>query len=182
MRGHLDDDNVRDELVDLREIVVEHHREIFRFARSLTYCDADAEDLAQTAVVRALQRGVIVSDEDRAKSYVLRIVQNLAADQARRRARIAIDPYGVVPELEIADDTLDDIASAAVFDDALPRGALAALSDAERAVLRMRFLDEMGYRDVAAKMDTTEHGARQRVYRALRVLRNAINDRTSPAA
>ena len=72
--------------VDLREVVVEHHREIFRLARSLTRSGADAEDLAQTAVVRALQRGAIVSGADQAKWYVMRIVRNLAIDQARSRA------------------------------------------------------------------------------------------------
>ena len=59
--------------VDLREVVVEHHREIFRLARSLTRSGADAEDLAQTAVVRVatgrhrLGRGPgqVVRDADR---------------------------------------------------------------------------------------------------------------------
>jgi len=39
---------------DLRELVVEHRADIFRYARSFCRSDADAEDLAQNAVVRAL--------------------------------------------------------------------------------------------------------------------------------
>ena len=49
-------DNER-ELIDLREVVVEHRAQIYRFARSLCRSAADAEDLAQTALVRALQQG-----------------------------------------------------------------------------------------------------------------------------
>ena len=38
----------------------------------------DAEDLAQSALVRALQQGPLTCEPEQAKSYVLRIVQNLA--------------------------------------------------------------------------------------------------------
>src|ERR1700738_809337 len=66
--------------VDLRELVVEHRADIFRYARSLTRNDADAEDLAQTAVVRALAAGAELREPERAKYYLLRIVRNLATD------------------------------------------------------------------------------------------------------
>ena len=36
------------DLIDLREVVIEHRARIFRLARSLTHSNADAEDLAQT--------------------------------------------------------------------------------------------------------------------------------------
>ena len=48
--------------------------------------DADAEDLAQTAVVRALAAGASLRTPERAKWYLMRIVRNLATDQARARA------------------------------------------------------------------------------------------------
>ena len=44
-------------IVDLRELVVEHRADLFRYARSFSRNDADAEDLAQSAVVRALASG-----------------------------------------------------------------------------------------------------------------------------
>src|SRR3954452_20285750 len=84
--------------VDLREVVVEHRADIFRYARSLCRSDADAEDLAQSAVVRALASGAEVRNPERAKWYVLRIVRNLATDQARARARVAIETYAEVPD------------------------------------------------------------------------------------
>ncbi len=66
--------------------------------RSLCRSDADAEDLAQTAVVRALASGAEVRNPERAKWYVLRIVRNLATDQARARARVAVEPWAEVPD------------------------------------------------------------------------------------
>ncbi|MFI5046983.1 MAG: RNA polymerase sigma factor [Acidimicrobiia bacterium] len=168
------------EWVDLREVVVEHHREIFRYARAFTFNDADAEDLAQTAVVRALQRGTIVSDAERAKAYVKRIVRNLATDQARVRARVSIEPRAQVPDGVADDDALD-----AVHDEHRDGGpaaqvAFAGLDPADREVLRLRYLEELAYRAVAERMHTTEHGARQRVYRAMQALRAALKNNGTP--
>jgi len=163
--------------VDLREVVVEHHREIFRYARTFTYNDADAEDLAQTAVVRALQRGTILAaDSTHARAYVKRIVRNLATDEARARGRVAVEPRAEVPEIAVEEadstDALDDrvdIGRAAQI-------AFAGLDEIDREALRLRYLDELAYRHVAERIRSTPHGARQRVYRAMRQLRAALRD------
>ena len=181
MRGVDDEQGAGTEWVDLREVVVEHHREIFRYARAFTTSDADAEDLAQTAVVRALQRGAIVSDRAAAKFYVLRIVRNLATDQARARARNHVVPHAELPDAgsAVASSTgasdapaPDAIADAPDLTE--PAAAFAALAPADREVLQLRFLEELSYPAVAKRMRTTEHGARQRVYRALQVLRATL--------
>jgi len=168
------DPDAGDEWVDLREVVVEHHRDIFLYARTFTYNDADAEDLAQTAVVRALQRGTIVSDADRARAYVKRIVRNLATDQARARARVSIEPRAEVPEQISPHDPLDDLVRGRRDDGPSAQVAFAGLDAADREVLRLRYLDELAYRAVADRLHTTEHAARQRVYRAMQALRAAL--------
>ena len=38
-------------------------------------------------------------------------------------------------------------------------------------VLHLRFVEELDYEAVAARLQTTEHAARQRVYRAMQALR-----------
>lgn len=161
------------ELIDLREIVIEHRAQIFRFARSLSRCDADAEDLAQTAVVRALQRGPLSCNAEQAKAYVLRIVRNLAIDQARARARIAVEPYATLPDVPAHELLPEELVLRAV-DDVIPRAAFDDLDPRHREVLRLRFLEELGYDKVAERLDTTEHAARQRVYRAIQALRTAL--------
>ena len=90
-----------EEVVDLRELVVEHRADLFRYARSLTRNDADAEDLAQSAVVRALAAGATLREPERAKWYLLRIVRNLATDQARARARAVGGAVGRRPRRDL---------------------------------------------------------------------------------
>ena len=162
-------DNER-ELIDLREVVVEHRAQIYRFARSLCRSAADAEDLAQTALVRALQQGPLSCTPEQAKWYVLRIVRNLAIDQARARARVSVEPRAEMPEARSTDPLPEELilrADAAVA----PRAAFESLDPQHREVLRLRFLEDLGYDKVAERLDVTEHAARQRVYRAMQALR-----------
>jgi RNA polymerase sigma-70 factor (ECF subfamily) len=160
------------DLIDLREVVIEHRAQIFRYARSLSHSNADAEDLAQTALVRALQQGPLSCSPEQAKWYVLRIVRNLAIDQARARARVVVEPRSTLPDTPAPEQLLDDLVERS--DDRVPRAALAELAPQHREVLRLRFLEGLGYDQVAVELDVTEHAARQRVYRALQALRAAI--------
>src|SRR3954452_10984557 len=112
---------------DLREVVVEHRADIFRYARSFCRNDADAEDLAQSAVVRALASGAEVRNPERAKWYLLRIVRNLATDQARVKSRFAVEPWAELPEAPSFDPAPD---ARLLHDDEheVPRAAFADLA------------------------------------------------------
>ncbi len=59
-------------------------------------------------------------------------------------------------------------------DDVIPRAAFDDLEPQHREVLRLRFLEELGYDKVAERLGITEHAARQRVYRAMQALRAAL--------
>jgi RNA polymerase sigma factor (sigma-70 family) len=163
------------ELVDLREVVIEHHAQIFRFARTFTRSDADAEDLAQSALVRALQRGTLTCTPDQAKWYVLRIVRNLAIDQARARSRVTVEPRAAVPDAAVLEPAPDDLVAGA--EPVLPRSLIDDLAPHHREVLRLRFFEELSYEKVAERLGTTEHAARQRVYRAMQALRTKLRVR-----
>ena len=159
--------------VDLRALVVEHRMDLFRYARSFTRNDADAEDLAQTAVMRALAAHVTLHDPAKAKWYLLRIVRNLATDQARRRARVRVEPWADVPETA-ANDAGPEVALLRDIDRAVPRRALGELAAAHREVLELRFVEDLDYETVADRLQTTEHAARQRVYRAMQAMRSLV--------
>jgi RNA polymerase sigma-70 factor (ECF subfamily) len=161
---------------DLREVVVEHRADIFRYARSLCRNDADAEDLAQSAVVRALATRSAVRHPDRAKSYLLRIVRNLATDQARAKSRFPVEPWARVPDTASAEPGPD---ARVLRDDdrRLPRAAFAELPRVHQEVLHLRFVEELDHAAIAARLETTEQAARQRLYRALQALRALTRQR-----
>jgi RNA polymerase sigma-70 factor, ECF subfamily len=173
MRGWgdwLGDDDRDDECLDRREVVVRYRAEMFGFARSLTRNDADAEDLAQSAALRALESGEPLRDPRRAKAYLFTILRNLATDQARRRARIVMEPRAVLPETPSADASVDELLVRA-DDWAEPRAAMAELPEPHREILYLRFAEELDNAAIARRLHITEHAARQRVYRAMQALR-----------
>lgn len=161
---------------DLREVVVEHRADIFRYARSLCRTDADAEDLAQNAVVRALASTSEVRDPARAKWYLLRIVRNLATDQARAKSRFAVEPRAELPDTASADPGPDALI---LRDDEheIPRSAFAELPRVHQEILHLRFVEELDHAAIAARLETTEQAARQRLYRALQALRAITRQR-----
>jgi RNA polymerase sigma-70 factor (ECF subfamily) len=161
------------ELLDLRDVVVEYRGDLFRYARSFTRNDADAEDLAQTAVLRALAARATLHDPVKAKWYLLRIVRNLATDQARSRARVRVEPWADVPDA--VSGALEPEALVVRDEErAVPRAALGELTPAYREVLELRFVEELDYETVAERLQTTEHAARQRVYRAMQAMRALV--------
>ena len=126
-------------------------------------------------MVRALAAGAEVRNPERAKWYLLRIVRNLATDQARARARIAVEPWADVPDAGRVDPAPD---ARLLHDDEheLPRAAFADLPRVHQEVLHLRFVEELDHAAIAARLHTTEQAARQRVYRAMQALR-AITQR-----
>ena len=155
---------------DLREVVVEHRADIFRYARSFCRNDADAEDLAQSAVVRALASAAELRNPERAKWYLLRIVRNLATDEARARSRVAVEPWAELPDAAAVDPAPD---ARLLHDDdhEVPRAAFADLPRVHQEVLHLRFVEDLDHAAIAERLHTTEHAARQRVYRAMQALR-----------
>jgi RNA polymerase sigma-70 factor (ECF subfamily) len=176
MRRAVPDPNEGFDAFDLRELVVQHHAAIFRYARSFCRNDADAEDLAQTAVVRALASSAEVRNPERAKSYLLTIVRNLATDQARSRARVALEAWTDLPEPVSAEPAPD---ARILHDDEheAPRAAFADLPRVHQEVLHLRFVEELDHAAIAERLQTTEHAARQRLYRAMQALRALTRQR-----
>ena len=166
----------RDDVFDLREVVVEHRADIFRYARSFCRNDADAEDLAQNAVLRALAAGAEVRNPERVKWYLLRIVRNLATDQARVKSRFAVEPWAELPDSASAEPAPD---ARLLHDERheLPRAAFADLPRVHQEVLHLRFVEDLDHAAIAARLQTTEQAARQRVYRAMQALRAITQQR-----
>jgi RNA polymerase sigma-70 factor (ECF subfamily) len=136
---------------------------------------ADAEDVAQVVFLRLVNANSPVTNTD---SYLYRAAINGALDLLRRRKAASTEPlegaagiastgFGSSPEGEVSSRELGDFL----------RTAIAELAPRAAEMFTLRYLEELGNREIATLMGTSQavvavtlHNARSRLKKRLREL------------
>jgi len=157
---------------DLSQLFGEHLRRVLTAAYRITGSMADAEDVAQGVSLRLASANGPVTN---AGSYLYRAAINGALDLLRRRKAAATEPLedaagiastgqGSSPEAEVQSRELGG----------LLRVAIAELAPRAAEMFTLRYLEEMGNREIAALMGTSQavvavtlHHARSRLKKRL---------------
>ncbi|WP_371225220.1 RNA polymerase sigma factor [Roseovarius sp. 2305UL8-3] len=139
-----------------------------RFALSLTGNTADADDLVQSACVKALRNAGQFQEGTRMDSWMYRIIQTLWIDD-RRRAKVQgakVDPE----EAGLSDGGK----SARLPEDRMmlnmARNAMNNLPDKQRAVLSLVAIEGLSYKDTAEVLDVPLGTVMSRLARAREAL------------
>jgi RNA polymerase sigma-70 factor (ECF subfamily) len=117
-----------------------------RFALSLTGNRADADDLVQDTVVRALRHLRQWQPGTRLDSWMFRIAQNLFIDE-RRSAKRKRNAFAEVAHSAIATDGARDAEALMTWKDTC--AALLTLPEEQRSAVALVLIDGMSYRDAA---------------------------------
>lgn len=163
---------------DLRLLIAQHRDDAYRLARHLVRSDAEAEDLAQTAVLNALRRADHIVDPACVRSYLLTTVRNLWRNQLRSRAQRRFSGSDVA-ELLPSDDLAPDEQVLTVLDASLAVLALESLSATSREILSLRYLEGLGFPELSRRLSISPVAARQRAHRAREELVGACMDRAA---
>ena len=122
-----------------------------RFARSLTGHVADADDLVQLSVERALERRAQWRPGTRLDSWMFRIMKNGWIDETRARSR--------KPGISASEDAVERVADPAAPDldarlqvSAVAR-AMAGLPPDQREAVALVLVEELSYREAADVLD-----------------------------
>jgi RNA polymerase sigma-70 factor (sigma-E family) len=150
---------------------------LLRTAYLLTWDLAEAEDLVQETFLRVARRWPRVRRMDQPVAYARRILVNLAVDDAKRRSRRR-------SELDVADSmrlvAYADEASArvlgAVDERAELLGALGVLAPRQRAVLVLRYFEDLSEAQVAVILGCSLGTVKSTASRGLARLREAIDE------
>ena len=140
-------------------LVEAHGDELLVHARRMTG-DANGEDVLQDAILRALRAYPRLRHAEHLRAWLYRVTTTTALDhiRARRREILTDEPPTVVSEPEHYDDAFESI--------------IGALPDGTRAALRLRFVEDLDYERIGARLGCSPVAARQRVSTAIRTLRN----------
>lgn len=145
----------------------DHH---LRLATLLTGDPQAAEDLVQASLVklyRAWPRLDTAADPD---AYLRRIIVNTHRSWWRARWRRET-PVRAVPDTSSGEDTAERQA-----DGVLVRQALARLPRQQRAVLVLRYLEDLPEAEVASLLGCTTGTVKTHAHRGLRAIRSALGD------
>jgi RNA polymerase sigma-70 factor (sigma-E family) len=159
--------------VEFSEFVAARGPALERFAYVLAGDAHLAQDLVQTALLKAYRRWPWVSRVEQPDAYVRRIVTTSYVDWRRRRSN-AEAPVAALP-----DRAGPDLAEGVVARDQLRR-ALGTLTPRQRAVLVLRHYEGLDDAAIAALLRCGEASVRSHASRGAARLRASLDQTTSP--
>ena len=163
---------------DLQLLVARYRDDAYRLARHLVRSNAEAEDLAQTAILNVLRRAEHISDEAHVRAYVLTTVRNLWRNQLRAKAGRRFLGADAADHIASTDMAPDEVVLAHL-DASIAREAFESLSSTSRDVIRLRYLEGLNFPDLARALEISPVAARQRAHRAREELVGACMDRVA---
>jgi len=156
---------------DIHELIASFRPDAVRVARRLVRSQQEAEDLAQTALMNVLARAHAISDREMVKPYLMTAVRNLWRNQLRAGRRI--EPARDQDMFERLPDPEPEAPSVSGIDTDTLQLALKTLSEANAALLALRYVERLDYAAIGERLGITAPTARQRVHRAMEQLRTA---------
>lgn len=150
----------------LRAAMRDHGASVLRLALAQTRSRADAEDVYQDVFVALACCDTEFAGADHLRAWLLRATINRCRDLARswwRRHAQSFDALGI----EVAQDDQDD----APWTDAQLWEAVQRLPERYRAVVHLRYVEQLPADAIAAACGISESAVRTRLSRAMRKLR-----------
>ena len=150
--------------------LLDHIRALRRYAIALVGNHADADDLVQEALKRAL----VYFDGDRKidnlRAYLFTILHNVRIDLLKQKLRAGTQiPVDDVPLVAVSASQSDRFACRQVVE------AIRHLSEEHREVLLLVGLEEMSYREAAEVLDLKIGTVMSRLSRARAALRQLVD-------
>lgn len=159
---------------ELATVAREHGADLLRFARHLGADATTAEDLVQDTLLRAWERRASFREEASLRTWLHRILHNLAVDRSRRSARevvveeveerwrddaYTVDPVAVVERAQLREDLQD---------------GLVRVPDHLRTALVLHDIEGWTAHEIAEMHDISVGAAKQRLRRGRMALVTAL--------
>ena len=171
---------------ELGELLDAHRRDAYNLAYRLLGRPEDAADAVQDAFLRAVRairgNGAAPREPERFRSWLLRIVSNVAVDQLRLQARATTEP---IDDLEQVIAASDRGQPAYELDRREQRGsilrALLSLPATQRAALTLREYRGLSYDEIGKELGLTQAATTMLLFRARAAFRQAYEGTTAQA-
>ena len=161
---------------DFEQFVAGNAESLLRTAHLITWDAGEAEDLVQECLIRVARRWTRVRRMDQPLAYARRVLINLAFDGAggRNRRRHELDPAPAIVDAP-AEDLLVGLHTR---DELLD--ALAQLTPRQRAVLVLRYFNDLSEAQVADVLGCSPGTVKSNASRGLARLREVLSPIPNP--
>lgn len=160
------------------ELIRPHERTVYLTAYSLVRDQADAEDVAQEAILKAYRALATFRGASRFGTWLVSIVCNEARGRLRKKSRVHAESYEeqaeVTPALltdwrEIPSESLERKELVGKIEDAINE-----LPESYREVFILRDRDELGIDEIAQILGITANLVKVRLHRARMMLQKCL--------
>ena len=151
---------------DFAEFVAARWTALSRLAYLLTASPTGGEDLLQTSLEKAYVRWARISGMEHAEAYVRRMIVNTYVS-GRRRAWVHEEPHDRMPDCATS-------AEGALLDRALLWPLVCALPARQRAVIVLRYYEDMSEADIATSLGCAPGTVKSQSSAAMKALRRAL--------
>lgn len=155
-------------------LVQRWERPVFAFLARMLGSREEAEDLAQEAFLRAWRNASRYRASGQFKSWLFRIVGNLARSRLRRRKIvrwISFDP--VAHDKPTREDTGEQTLERAETRQSV-REAIGRLPERQRQALLLKMYDGLSYQEIASTMEVSVPAVESLLHRATTALRKEL--------
>lgn len=157
-----------------RPLVEQYQRRVYHLANSMLDNGPEAQDIAQEAFLTAYQKLRELDDPAKFGSWLYGITRNLCYN-ARRSRRIHTQPIDDTPPQALEnvvslrpagpDDNADDLLN-----------RLEAMPEKYRILLRLKYLDDYSYQEIARLTDLPVDLVRSRLFEGRRILKERMEE------
>ncbi|MCA1596625.1 MAG: sigma-70 family RNA polymerase sigma factor [Chloroflexi bacterium] len=164
--------------------IINHLDRLYRTARHLVRSEADAEDLVQDTVIRALERRHLFQRGTHLKAWLLTIMTRLYINrnqQEQRRPQVSLEEIEefdlytkarCTGHCSLSCDPADLVGQRIAAEDI--RNAIAELPEEFRSVVVLSVVNEMSYAEIAGALEIPIGTVRSRLSRGRSLLRRGL--------
>ncbi len=146
----------------VEETVLSSYEAMYRLAYTYVRNEADALDIVQESVYKAIKNASGVKMETHIKTWLWRIVMNTALDFIRKNKR------------EIAVESFDETGKEDCYQDFDTLQALQVLTQQEKTVVALRFFEDLKLNEIAAVLGENANTVKTILYRSLKKLKAVL--------
>lgn len=161
--------------VCLEKLVSLFHKEVLQMAYFRTGSQMDAEDLTQDIFIKMSKSLGRLKDPALFKAWLYRIALNRIRDFHRKKSLLSFSPL-----IRAVEDTEPSGESDSPLDRAMEKefwhqfhGLIRQMSRKEREIFTLRFVDQLGIREIAETLRKSESTVKTHLYRALKKFKQA---------